>query len=50
MKKNTYKKIEKAIKRGNCIKMAELCAKYNFGWEVQEELMLRAFYTKHRNK
>jgi len=41
------KKIEKAIKAGNCVKVIKLCKKYNFGVEVSEELLLRAIFIKH---
>lgn len=44
MKKKTQKKLLKAIKTGNCDKMAQLCKDNSFGAEATEELMLRALF------
>ena len=44
MTKKATKKLLKAIKKGNCSKMAEICKKHSFGVEATEELMFRALY------
>lgn len=46
MKKKAQKKLAKAIKKGNCEKMAQLCKDHSLGVEASEELILRALYCK----
>ncbi len=49
METDLYKQLEVVIKEGNWAEMAELCEKFNFGAEAQEELFLRTLYRKYHS-